>query len=50
MLFNVLQPFSLERGKLQAEGVPEHPVVFLFFTDIRSSFGNFLSVQDFFLQ
>lgn len=44
LLFSVLQLFSLEKGKLQAEGVTEHPVVFLFFTDVRSSFGNFLLV------
>lgn len=44
LLFNVLQPFSLEKSKLQAEGVTEHPVVFLFFTDVRSSSGNFLLV------
>jgi len=43
--FTVLWPSLLEKeGKLQAEGVTEHPVVFLFFIDIRSSFGNFLLV------
>lgn len=43
--FTVLWPSSLEKeGRVQAEGVTEHPEVFLFFIDLRSSFGNFLLV------
>lgn len=36
--------FAEKEGRLQAEGVKEHSVVFLFFIDKRSSFGSFLLV------
>lgn len=45
VFFTVLWLSLLEKeGRLQAEGVKEHSVVFLFFIDNRSSFGNFLLV------